>query len=132
MCCIAVTNYTNIYTYRCINHNDTMKTSEDTSQKNIPLTLFERFVRERELETEQNCNILTSPLLWPSAFLFRSPGLLDRRPGGPTLRWVLAFSTASCHQLVWSPNSIRGPEGPFCWVLLFSTASSLQTLRSPN
>ena len=25
------------------------------------------------------------PLLWPSAFLFRSPVLLNRRPGGPTL-----------------------------------------------
>ena len=44
------------------------------------------------------------PLLWPSAFLSRSPGLLNRRPGGPTLCWVLAFSTASCHQLVWSPK----------------------------
>ena len=33
------------------------------------------------------------PLLWPSAFLSRSPGLL-------------AFSTASCHQRVWSPNCL--------------------------
>ena len=29
------------------------------------------------------------PLLWPSASLFRSPGLLNRRPGGPALYWVL-------------------------------------------
>ena len=43
------------------------------------------------------------PLLWPSAFLFRSPVLLNRRPGGP-LCCVLAFSTASCHQRVWSPK----------------------------
>ena len=60
---------------------------------------------ERKLETEQNCNILTPPLLWPSALcLSRSPGLLNLRPGSP-LCWVLVFSAASCHQRVWSPNS---------------------------
>ena len=37
---------------------------------------------ERELESEQNCNILTLTLLAMTAFLFRSPGLLNR---GPTL-----------------------------------------------
>ena len=31
---------------------------------------------------------------------------------------LLAFSTASYHQLVWSPNSIGVPEGPFCRVWL--------------
>ena len=56
---------------------------------------------ERELETVQNCHILTSPLLWSSALcLSRSLELLNRRPGGPALYWVLAFSTASCHQLI--------------------------------
>ena len=35
---------------------------------------------ERELETEQNCNILTPALLAITAFLFRSPGLLNRGP----------------------------------------------------
>ena len=40
------------------------------------------------------------PLLWPSALcLSCSPGLLNRRPGGP-LCWVQAFSTASRHQRV--------------------------------
>ena len=48
---------------------------------------------ERELETEQNCSILTITLLAITAFLSRSPGLLNRGPGGP-LYWVLAFSTA--------------------------------------
>ena len=72
--------------------------------KNMPPTLFERVVCERELKTEQNCNILTSPLLWPSAFLSRSPGLLKRRPGGPALCWLLAFSTTSCVQNLRSPN----------------------------
>ena len=38
---------------------------------------------ERELETEQNCNILTPTLLAIIVFLSRSPGLLNRGPGGP-------------------------------------------------
>ena len=63
------------------------------------------------------------PLLWPSTLcLSRSP---DAQPEawGPT---PLTFSTASYHQLVWSPNSIGGPEGPFCWVVAFPTTSCLQ------
>ena len=55
---------------------------------------------ERELETEQNCNILTSPALPDIAVCrFRSPGLLNWGPGGPTsLGHVLI--PASSHQLV--------------------------------
>ena len=67
------------------------------------------------------------PLLWPSALcLYRS---LDAQPEarGPTL---LAFSSASYHQLVWSPNSIEGPEGPFCRVVVFPTTSCLQLVWS--
>ena len=46
------------------NHNDdTIKTSDTILEKNIPLTLFERVVCERELETEQNYNILTPTLM---------------------------------------------------------------------
>ena len=56
------------------------------------------------------------PLLWPSALCrSRSPDA-QSEARGPTL---LAFSSASYHQLVWSPNSIGGPEGPFCWVVGF-------------
>ena len=35
-----------------------------------------------ELETEQNCNILTPTLMAITAFLFRSLGLFNRGPGG--------------------------------------------------
>ena len=38
---------------------------------------------EREVETEQNCNLLTSTLMSKTTFLSRSPGLLNRGPGGP-------------------------------------------------
>ena len=44
---------------------------------------IERVVYERELETEQNCNILTPTLLAITTFLSHSPGLLNRGPGGP-------------------------------------------------
>ena len=38
---------------------------------------------ERELESEQNCNILTPTLMATTAFLSCSPGLLNWGPGGP-------------------------------------------------
>ena len=79
--------------------------------------------------SNKDCNILTPPLLWPSALcLSRSP-CAQPEDRGPTL---LAFSTAPCHQLVWSPNSIGGPEGPFCWVVAFPTTSSLQLVCTPT
>ena len=81
-----MTNYTNTYTYTSTYACRTQRHSEDerhSSYKNIPLTLFERVVCERELETEQNCNILTPTQLAITAFLSRSPGLLNQGPGGP-------------------------------------------------
>ena len=41
---------------------------------------YSRFYCERDLETEQNSNILTPTLLAITTFLSRSPGLLNRRP----------------------------------------------------
>ena len=87
------------------NHNDdTIKTSDTVLKKNIPLTLFERVVCERKLETEQNCNILTPTLLAITAFLSRSPRLLSRGPASP--------NPASSHQLVRSTNSQSGVPSP--------------------
>ena len=48
-----------------------------------------------------------------TAFLSRSPGLLNRGPHSSILSPTCLIS--SC--------SIRGPEGPLCWVLVFPTAS---------
>ena len=115
-----------IYTCTCRIHIDAViKTSEDFF-KNIPLSLFERFVCEMELETEQNFNILTSPALPDIAVCCsRSPSLLlNRRAGGPFF-WM----QFSLPHLV--PNSSdlqlnRGPEGPFCRVVAFSTTSCLR------
>ena len=88
---------------------------------------------ERELETEQNRNILTPSLLAITAFLSRSPGLLNRGPGGP------ASLGAGFLYLVWSPTdlisncncSIGGLRAPSaeCWLSLphlISNRSGLQ------
>ena len=97
--------------------------------KNIPLTLLQgfekghsRFYCERELETEQNCNILTPTPMAISVVSFLFSRAVQLEAWGPSL---LAFSTASYHQLVWSPNSIGGPEGSLRRVVTFSTTSRL-------
>ena len=67
-----------------VEHNDTIKTSDTVLRKYISLTLFERVVCQRELETEQNCNILTPTLMAISvSFQFS----LAAQPGawGPSL-----------------------------------------------
>ena len=64
------------------NDNDTIKTS-DTVLRKIYLPLYWKVVCERELETEQNCSILTPTLLVITTFLSGSPELLNRGPGGP-------------------------------------------------
>ena len=43
------------------------------------------------------------PLIWPSALrVSRSP---DAQPETRGLSFLLAFSTTSCHQLIWSPTN---------------------------
>ena len=54
---------------------------------------------ERELETEQNCNILT-PTLMAISVVFLVLLVLSRRPGGSAFCWVLVFSTTSCLRLL--------------------------------
>ena len=79
-----------------------------------------------ELETEQNCNILTPTLMAITAFLSRSPELLNQGRGGPTfLRHVLIPASSLQLQLL-----NRGSWGPLCWVLVLSTASYLQLTRT--
>ena len=100
----------------------------------MPLTLFERIVFERELETEQNCSILTPTLLAITAFLSRSPGLLNWGPGGlDSLGHVPQSSILSLTRLIPNCNSsIGGLRAHFagCWLSLLhlvSTWSGLQT-----
>ena len=117
----------------CItNHNDdTIITSDTIFMKNIPLTLFERVVWERELETEQNCNISTPTLLAISAFLSRSPGLLNQGPGG-TASLCAGFLYCILSPTCLIPNSQSGAWGlPLLGAgflyHIFSNWSGLQT-----
>ena len=114
------------------NHNDdTIKTS-DTVLRKIYLSLYLKGLSVRGNWRPNRTATYWLPLLWPSAFRSRSPGLLNRGPGAQPL-WVLIFSTASYLQLVWSPNcSIGGMRAPSagCWLYLphlFSNWSGLQT-----
>ena len=104
--CIVTTNYT--YTYACRN-NDAIKTNGHSSLEKYTFHFIERVVCERELETEQNCNILTPTLMAITAFLSCSPGLLNWGPGGP----ASAGTWFSFQHLLFNSNcSIGGPEGP--------------------
>ena len=76
-------------------------------EKYVPLSLFAKAcVCERELETEQNCNILTSPTP-PDIAVRRSRSprlLLNRRAGGPASLGHVPIP-ASSHQLVYKTQS---------------------------
>ena len=80
---------------------------------------------ERELETEQNCNTLTSPVPPDiSVCRSRSPGLLNRGPGGPaSLGHVLI--PASSHQLTGVP---RAPSAGW-WLFLPQLVTNLPDLQ---
>ena len=54
-----------------------------------------------ELETEQNCNILTPTLMAITAFLSCSPGLLNWGPGG------LASLGHAPHSSIFSPTGLN-------------------------
>ena len=96
-----------IYTCTCRIHIDAIiKTSEDFFKKYTSHFICKVCVWEGELETKQNCNILTPT---HQHCLSCSTGLLNRKPGGP-LCWMLAFSTASCHQRV--SKFTGGSPGP--------------------
>ena len=100
--------------------------------RKIYLSLYWKVLCERELETEQNCNILTPTLLALTAFFSRSPGLFNWGPGGP------AFLGHVPQSSIFSPTALiskllnRGPAGTFGWVLSFSTESWLQLVWSSN
>ena len=71
--------------------------------------------------------IFWPPLLWPSALcLSRSP---DAQPEAQRPSSLLddGFLTASYQQLLWSPNSIGVPEGPYgrAWLSLPHTSISI-------
>ena len=79
-----------------------------------------------ELDTEQNCNILTSTLMAITAFLSRSPGLLNWGPILSGIRSSFQHLLSNSSEALKFNCSIGGPKDPLCWVLVPSTGSYLQ------
>ena len=55
-------------------------------------------------------------IFWPHSYdrqpcVFLILQMLNRRPSGPALCWVMAFFTASYQQLLWTPTH-QGPKAP--------------------
>ena len=80
---------------------------------------------EKELETEQNCNILTPTLL---AISVSFPFSWAAQPGaGCWFSLPHLISNSSDPQLI-----NRELEGSLCWLMAFSTTSFLQLVWSPT
>ena len=123
--------YTHMQMHPCRNITTTQWRLATQFSK-IYLSLYWKVVCEREMETKQNCNIFTPTLVAITAFLSRSPRLLNRGPGGSASLGLVPQSS------IFSPTGVifkllnRGLEGSLCWMLSFSTASCLQLVSSPN
>ena len=110
-------------------HND--KGRAKTSLENMYLSLYckgsKRVTQGFMVRGSWRPNITAlywPPFLWPSALcLSRSPGLLNRRPRGPALCWMMAFFTASYQQLLSKHH--RGARGPLRPGVAFPTTSRL-------
>ena len=90
---------------------------------------------ERELETEQNCNILTPTLMAVSVVSFSFSRVAQPEAQLSAGCWFSLPHLISNSSGLQTLN--RGPRGPFCRVLAFSTASCLVSkltdfLSSPN
>ena len=122
-----------LYTH---NHNNTTKKKDErrilykicTSHfiVRVRKRLLQGFACERELETEHNCNILTSTLMAVSVVSFSFSRAAQPEAQRPTL---LAFSTTFYQQRLWTPTHQR-PQGPP--PMGFSTTSCLLTRLTPT
>ena len=87
--------------------------------------ILKRFVCERELETKQNCNILTTTLMAISVVSFSFSRGAQPEAWEPTLCWMLASSTTSCHQQFWSPKLTDFLSSP-SYIIVQSPTQSLE------
>ena len=85
--------------------------SEDFFNKYVPLTLFVTFACERELETEQNCNILTPTLMAVSVVSFSFSRAAQSEAQRPTLLGDLLHLISNFS----GPQLIRAPMAPSAW-----------------
>ena len=92
------------------NHNDdTIKTC-DTVLRKIYLTLYMKGLCVRGSWRPNRTATYWPPLLWPSAFLSRSPGLLNRGSGGPA-----SLAAGFLYRII-SPTRLISN----CWLLVFT------------
>ena len=104
-----------IYTCSCRIHTDAMnnRRAKILYKKYVPLTLFVMFACERELETEQNCNILTPTLMAVSVVSFslsRAAQPEAQRPTllGDLLHLISNFSGPQLIRAQIAPSTRRG------------------------
>ena len=128
-CCILIyTTYTYIHIYAEYILTQWIKTSEDFFKKYTSHFIV-RFAFERELETEQNCNILTPTLMAISVVSFSFS-----RATQPEAQGLTMLSTGFLYRIL-SPTGLQTPSGvpraPSAgwWLSLphiFSNSSELQ------
>ena len=131
-----------IYIYTCIymqnesqGHND--KTDEwRLLYKNVYLSIYCKvrkgwvgFYCERELETEQNCNILTPTLMAVSVVSFSFSSAAQPEAQRPTAGLGDSFLYCILSATSLDPNSLGAPRVPSAWCGL-SLATSYQQLIS--
>ena len=108
---VRAQNRTMLYCHLQHHNNTIINRRKMTSlTEYVPLTLFVMFACERELETEQNCNILTPTLMAVSVVSF--PFFRTAQPEAQGLSFLLSAGFLYCILSATSldPNSIGGLE----------------------
>ena len=117
-------------------HSQHNKDERTNFFRKIYLSLYSKGLRKGycvrgDLETEQNCNILTPTLLATAALISRSAGLLNRGLG-PSFCWdlVLTARTATTDFKLWSPKLTDFLSHPGYIIVWYPPASCGITIRT--
>ena len=112
------------------NHNDTIKTS-DTVLRKIYLSLFWKGCVWEGVGNRTELRHIDPHSIGPNRVYF--PFSWAAQPGtwGPSLSGTCSHSIIFSPTRLISKLIIRGPEAPLCWVLAFSTASCHQLIEFP-
>ena len=118
LCCIVTTNYT--YTHACRNITTRWRRADTGLYKNIPLTLLKGLCVRGSWRPKRTATYWPPTLLAITAFLSRSPGLLNRGHGDP------ASLGHGSHSSIFTPTNLtataqsgvlRAPSAG-CWFSL--------------
>ena len=103
-------------------HNDTMKTTSDTFLEKYTSHFIWKVVCERELETKQNCNILTPTLMATSVVSF-----LFSRAAQPEVRGPSSLLDAGFLYHILSPTGLVSKTN---WLPVFTELYNSSTAHS--